>query len=149
MAVKLALRKLDPRITSRVIQWWTNSIYSHCELVVDRVSYSSSPMDGGVRGKIIDMSSDKWDFIVLPWADADGVIKYYKETDHHKYGWLGLITGQLFNLNRAKSDTQFCSQWCAGALGIPNATSYSPETLSTLVSYITAIQKPYSMGGSK
>jgi len=141
MPVKLALRKNDPRITSRAIQWWTNSIYSHCELVVDGVSYSSSAMDGGVRGKIIFMDPNKWDLIDLPWAVADGVINYFKETDHHKYGWLGLITGQLFNLNRAKSDTQFCSQWCAGALGIPNATSYSPETLSTLVNYITAMQK--------
>lgn len=141
MAVKLALRKNDPRIISRAIQWWTNSIYSHCELVVDGVSYSSSAMDGGVRRKIIDMDSDKWDFLDLPWADADVVINYFKETDHHKYGWLGLITGQLLNLNRANSDTQFCSQWCAGALGIPNATSYSPETLSTMVNYITTVQK--------
>lgn len=149
MAVKLALRKHDPRVISRAIQWWTNSIYSHCELVVDGVSYSSSAMDGGVRGKVINMDSDKWDIIDLPWADADEVIKYFKETDHHKYGWLGLITGQMFNLNRAKSNTQFCSQWCAGALGIPNATSYSPETFSTLVDYITAVQKSLLNGGAK
>lgn len=148
MAVMLALRKNDERLVSRFIAWWTNSIYSHCELVVGGVSYSSSAMDGGVRGKIIDMPPDKWDFLELPWADADGVIKYFKETDHHKYGWLGLITGQLFNLNRAKSDTQFCSQWCAGALGIPNATSYSPETLSTMVNYITAVHKTLHNGDS-
>lgn len=148
MTVQLALRKHDTRIAAKVIQFWTSSIYSHCELVVDGVSYSSSAMDGGVRGKIIDMDPDKWDFLELPWADADGVINYFKETDHHKYGWLGLITGQLLNLNRAKSDTQFCSQWCAGALGIPNASSYSPVTLSTLVKYITAMQKPHSMGKS-
>lgn len=145
MVVKLALRKNDPRIISRVIQYWTNSIYSHCELVVDGVSYSSSAMDGGVRSKIIDMDSTKWDIKDLPWANADEVIKYFRETDHHKYGWLGLITGQLLNRNRAKSGTQFCSQWCAGALGIPNASSYSPETLSTMVNYITAMQKPYTM----
>lgn len=136
MTVKLALRKNDKRLISRAIQWWTNSIYSHCELVVNGVSYSSSAMDGGVRGKVIAMNSDKWDFIELPWADADAVIQYFSVTDHHKYGWLGLITGQLFNLNRSEKDTQFCSQWCAAAVGLPNPASYSPATLGALCGFV-------------
>lgn len=35
MTIQLALRKHDTRIAARVIQWWTGSIYSHCELVID------------------------------------------------------------------------------------------------------------------
>lgn len=136
MTVVLALRKHDDRITAKAIQCWTNSIYSHCELIVNDLCYSSSPMDGGVRAKTINMTSDKWDFIELPWADADAVILYFNVTDHHKYGWVGLITSQLFNLNRAEKDTQFCSQWCAAAVGLPNPASYSPSTLGALCGFV-------------
>lgn len=93
-------------------------------------------MDGGVRAKTINMHPDKWDLIALPWADADAVIRYFKETDHHKYGWAGLITSQLFNLNRTEPESQFCSQWCAAALGLPNPASYSPATLEALCGFI-------------
>lgn len=141
MTVKLALRKNDTRLVSRAIQWWTNSIYSHCELVVNGVSYSSSAMDGGVRGKVIQMDADKWDFVELPWADVGSVIDYFKLTDDYKYGWGGLITSQLFNLNRAEKDTQFCSQWCAAAVGLPNPASYSPASLAELVLYINEVAR--------
>lgn len=136
MTVILALRKNDDRITAKAIQWWTNSIYSHCELIVGDLCYSSSPMDGGVRAKTIGMTSDKWDFVSAPWADADAVIRYFNETKHHKYGWGGLVTSQLFNLNRAEADAQFCSQWCAAALGLPSPASYNPATLKALCGFV-------------
>ena len=136
MTVTLAMRKNDKRLTSRAIQWWTNSPYSHCELVIDGHSYSSSVMDKGVRRKYIKMRHDKWDLIALPWADADAVIHYFNETKHHKYGWGGLVTSQLFNLNRAEADAQFCSQWCAAALGLPSPASYNPATLKTLCGFV-------------
>lgn len=37
--------------------------YSHCELVIDGVCYSSSPRDNGVRSKAIDLHSGSWDLI--------------------------------------------------------------------------------------
>lgn len=137
MTATLALRKNDTRITSRFIKWWTDSIYSHCEIVVAGVSYSSSAMDGGVRGKVIQMDADKWDFIELHWADSEAVKNYFTETDHLKYGWAGLIVSQLFNSNRKAGRSQFCSQWCASALGLPNAASYSPSSLKNLCKYIS------------
>ena len=136
MTVVLASRKNDTRVSARIIQWWTSSEYSHCELVVDGVSYSSSVMDGGVRGKVIRMAEDKWDFLELPWADSEKIKNYLRETDHHKYGWYGLATSQFLNLNRAEADAQFCSQWCAAALGLPNPASYSPATLDALCGFI-------------
>lgn len=139
MTVILALRKNDDRITARAIQWWTNSIYSHCELIVGDLCYSSSPMDGGVRAKTITMTSDKWDFIELRWAHAEAIQQYFKDTDHHKYGWGGLVTSQLFNLNRSSDKSQFCSQWCAAAAGLPNAASYGPASLAELVLYINEV----------
>lgn len=141
MGVQLALRKNDTRITARFIQWWTNSIYSHCELVVDGMCYSSSAMDGGVRSKRIELDAAKWDVIELPWADGAKIVRYFRETDHHKYGWTGLITAQMLNRGQGEDQAQFCSQWCAAAMTLPNPASYSPASLGRLVQYINEIQR--------
>ena len=138
MTVQLALRKHDTRITAKVIQWWTGSIYSHCELVVDGMCYSSSAMDGGVRRKKIYLDPEKWDVIDLPWADTSKIEAYFFETDHHKYGWVGLITAQLLNSGRGGDHAQFCRQWCAAALGMPVPASLSPASLGAWVHFINA-----------
>lgn len=135
MTVQLALRKHDKRITAKIIQWWTNSIYSHCELVVDGWCYSSSAMDKGVRRKRINLDPEKWDLIELPWADAAQIVAYFRETDHHTYGWLSLVWSQLFNLNRAAPKEKFCSHWCAAAIGLPNPVIYNPATLAGIVTW--------------
>ena len=77
MTVQLALRKGDKRLSARLIQWWTNSAYSHCELVVEGWCYSSSVMDKGVRRKRIELRPDKWDVIELPWTSADDVRRFF------------------------------------------------------------------------
>lgn len=136
MTVQLALRKDDERIGARFIQWWSGSPYSHCELVVEGVCYSSSIMDKGVRAKVIELDPGKWDVIDLPWADAVAVVDYFKATDSNTYGWLSLIGSQLFNRNQTDNDSQFCSEWCAAALGLPNPSTYSPKTLAGTCLYM-------------
>jgi len=151
MSVRLALRKNDSRMSARAIQWWTNSIYSHCELVVDGWCYSSSVMDKGVRRKRIELHPDKWDVIELPWASADDVRHYFAQTDHHRYGWPSLITSQLLNLNRPVKGAQFCSEWCAAAVGLPNASSYSPASLGALgvwLGRVPVLQNPAGLKSS-
>lgn len=136
MTVAIALYKGKGSIANAFIRWWTSSQYSHCELIVDGWCYSSSMMDKGVRSKRIDLRDGKWDLIHLPFAEADYVIDYFKRTDHHRYGWLGLIRSQLFNRNRSVDRAQFCSEWCANALRLPNAPSYSPASLGRLCKWL-------------
>lgn len=140
MTVQLALRKHDTRLTARAIRWWTNSIYSHCEIVIDNMCYSSSAMDGGVRRKWIDLDPCKWDVIEIPWVNAGDVVRYFHETDPHRYGWLGLIVSQLLNLNRETKGAQFCSQWCAAAVRLPSPASYSPHTLGELCRFMNGMR---------
>lgn len=141
MTVQLALRKRDTRIAARFIQWWTGSIYSHCELVIDGWCYSSSAMDGGVRRKQISMDPEKWDVVSLPWADDQRALNYFTATDHHRYGWAGLILSQLLNLNRTQDKAQFCSQWCAAALSLPSPASYSPATLAKICGFVGGLSR--------
>lgn len=136
MTVQLAMRKNDTRLTARAIRWWTDSIYSHCELVVDGMCYSSSAMDKGVRHKAIALNPEHWDVIDLPWADAAKILRHFHVTRKHNYGWASLAASQMLNLNRELGKSPFCSQWCANALGLPNPASYSPRTLIELCIYI-------------
>lgn len=94
-------------------------------------------MDKGVRAKEIDMPADKWDVIDIPWADAYKILEYFVATDGHTYGWTSLITSQMFNMNKKDNDSQFCSEWCAAALDIPNSPSYNPESLADIIKFIS------------
>src|SRR4051794_3882466 len=100
MTVQLAQRKNDTRITAQAIQLWTDSIYSHCELVIDGICYSSSAMDKGVRRKAIDLDPEKWDLIDLPWADAARALRHFQATRKDNYGWASMAASQALNLNR-------------------------------------------------
>ena len=137
--VKLASYKGKGNIVNAAIRGWSGSIYSHCEVVVDGWCYSSSAMDGGVRRKLITLSEDKWDIIDLPWADENKVRDYFYKTSDHTYGWIPLITSQFLNLGKDTEESQFCSMWCANALGIPNASQESPKTLEQLCVWINEV----------
>jgi len=111
-----------------LIRWWTNSPYSHCEIVSDGKWYSSSIRDGGVREKVIDDNPDYWDFVPVPWVKDSQVFLYYVRTCREEYGWKDLILRQFFN-KRGNSRGAFCSEWCAAALGLSSAETYSPHIL--------------------
>lgn len=139
MTVKLALYKGKGTFVNAFIRWWTRSIYSHCELVVNGACYSSSGMDGGVRRKQIDLNDGKWDLVDLDWVTEEQVVSYFNKTDHYRYGYFGLIKAQLFNRGKGQSKAPFCSEWCADACGIPTASSLSPHTLGKLVKWVNKL----------
>lgn len=140
--VQLALYKGKGQIGNAFIRWWTGSQYSHCELVVGDYCYSSSMMDKGVRRKKIGAGKDEislgdnWDLIDLPLVRDMDVIDYFNKTDHYKYGWLGLITSQMFNRNKTTNKAIFCSAWCANPMKLPASSSLSPGTLGDWVVWI-------------
>lgn len=134
--VKLALYKGKGTLANSFIRWWAGSQYSHCELVIGSVWYSSSVMDGGVRCKLIELNPENWDFIDLPWVDEVMVTDYFTKTDYKKYGWITLLWSQLFNRAIQDKNTQFCSEWCASAVGIPSSSVYNPGALGKLCQWL-------------
>lgn len=135
--VNLAVYKGKGKLFNKFVRWWTGSDYSHCELVVGAFCYSSSAMDGGVRVKQIDLEDGKWDLVEIPWVQDSQIKDYFQKTKKHKYGYFGLVVSQIFNSGRGQKDAPFCSEWCASALGLPNASIYSPDRLLNLISYLT------------
>lgn len=134
--VKIALYIGDGQIGNWAIRKWTKRKESHCEIIVNGMSYSSSLMDGGVRKKRILYSSDNWYFIEIPWASTESIISYYQQTAGNSYGFVSLLSSQVFNRNTDDSDSDFCSEWCARALGLPSPNSYSPGTLADMVHFL-------------
>ena len=64
MSVFLALYKGKGNWVNSIIRWRNQSIYSHCELIVDGWMYSSTVHDGGVRCKLQSyLREEDWDII--------------------------------------------------------------------------------------
>lgn len=127
--VFLAMYKGKGLIGNSLIRWWTDSQYSHCEIGVNEICYSSSLSDGGVRCKAINLKPDNWDLYPIPWARADDVISYYNKTQFQPYGLFDLTMRQIMRLPATDRRGQFCSEWCANALGLPDARDISPAGL--------------------
>lgn len=107
------------------------SIFSHVELEIDGVFYSSSNRDGGVRSKIIDTSNKKkWvSFEVKNKIDKNRCLNYFKSVEGQKYDWLNIFFSQIIKLNIQSSNKQICSEFVGNCLQLDNAYKYSPEAL--------------------
>lgn len=128
--VKLALYKKPGTWLNKVIRWRTQSPYSHCELVVGGLCYSSSGRDHGVRAKAIDLAAGGWDVIEIPWASEADVLAFYAETEDSDYDYLGAILGRATDLAVQDRFSWFCSEWCAAAIGFADPWRFTPADLA-------------------
>lgn len=97
-----------------LVCWWTKSVYSHCELVIAGTCYSSSNRDGGVRAKVIDLTSGRWDFYELD-GDEKAVLAWFGKHNGDRYDWLGVARFVLPFLPQFKR-RWFCSEACAASM---------------------------------
>ena len=102
----------------KVISLFTRSKYSHCEILFsDGVCASSSPRDGGIRLKSIQIG-DHWDVFELIGRYDEDAIKYWFMTNlGDSYDWLGAF-GSVLSLDLTSEDKKFCSYSCAIVLGL-------------------------------
>lgn len=106
---------------------FTGSRYSHCELFIDGRAYSASARDGGVRAKVIDFTSGRWDLLPIQ-GDEAAAVAWFMEHDGAAYDWAGVLRFALPFLPQRRGQW-FCSEACAAALGMPGAADLSPQTL--------------------
>lgn len=135
MSVYLALYKAKGNWVNSLIRWKTDSIYSHCEIIVDGWMYSSTVRDGGVRCKIDSTDNKHWDLIPILFNNGESVLKHYSDTKDNPYGWVDMIQSQIFKRKTRDDKGDFCSEWCAAALRIPSPQQYSPDELGELVKW--------------
>lgn len=115
-------------VTHWGIRFYFLNTYSHAELVVDGISYSSSARDGGVRGKAIDLDSGKWHLYDLPGVDADFALQWFKDHAGCGYDWAGVAAYPIPGLHH-DANRFFCFEAVALALKLPKAENMTPRTL--------------------
>ena len=124
--MKLALYKGKGTFFDALVRFVTCSEYSHCEVVLDGVCWSSSPRDGGVRRANINLQSGHWDVIDIQ-GDEALALAWFKSHDGAGYDWIGLIRTVIPFFPHSKTKW-FCSEACGAALGI-RADDMSPQDL--------------------
>lgn len=126
--MQIAFYKGKGSAFNSLIRWWTRSPYSHVELIIDGVWYSSSHTDGGVRSRVINHNPLHWDFIDVPF-DAKHALNVFDGAKHYKYDWLGIALSQAVALDWHTKDRYFCSELVAEMLGFSEPQRYSPGSL--------------------
>lgn len=129
--MQVAFYKAPGTWLDALIRLLTRSIYSHCELVIDGICYTSSNRDGGVRSKAIYLDTEKWDVFDIP-HNKDLAKAWFTEHYGQSYDWLGAVRIVLPFLPNS-SNKWFCSEACAAALGIENPGRQTPATLYHLL----------------
>jgi hypothetical protein len=149
MTIYAAFHKKKKWYWDALVRWRTDSIYAHCELVIVGngvpMFYSSSPIDGGVRCKPMNIDADTWDIIPVPWVSEEDVIEHFKATKDARYDWLGVLIGQGLFVHREASTAWFCSEWVAAAMKLRKPWRYSPGTLHDVLSDMCDLYNNKSM----
>lgn len=133
------------RLEDWLIRKATKGQYSHCEIAVYKSRiighydkqewfecYSSSPRDGGVRCKIINVSDrSKWDLVELSNISEAQIKAYFEQTKGQKYDWWGAL-GIVLGIKQKRSKF-FCSEWCFNAIkGNDEGWRFSPNQLAVI-----------------
>lgn len=133
MTIQLAMYRGPARGFLHKLSHWgiclyTLSRWSHCEIVIDGVCYSSSARDGGIRAKAINLHDGKWDVFYLDGVSKDDVLEWFNKNMGKPYDWFGVARFVLPFL-RQRPDEWFCSEACAEAIGVRDGCGMSPDDL--------------------
>ncbi|OOF39527.1 enoyl-CoA hydratase [Rodentibacter rarus] len=148
--IYLALYKGKPknrleRLQDGIIRFFTKGQYSHCEIAIARQEqwgqydyrahydcYTSSPRDGGVRCKSINVADrTKWDLIPLDNVTEAQIKAYFNRTSGATYDWWGVL-GIVLGIKQKRSK-YFCSEWCFNAItGSEEGWRFSPNDLAII-----------------
>jgi len=142
--MKLALYKYKhpavlKGLPDALIRWWTSSKYSHAELIIDNLWYSSSAQDGGVRCKDITLDKARWDTFELDSTlDEQVALKWFDAHKGQKYDYAGVarfVLPFLPNMN----NRWFCFEAVGAMLGIEDTDKLTGKSLEEFVSKNTRL----------
>jgi hypothetical protein len=138
--ILIAFRHSDRRLFSRLVIWLRGGDSAHVESAIPSAPpsllsfcVSASFLDGGVRGKAIDITSpDKWR--VYAWNPGQSVDLMQWLGEHHKKrydlrGLFGIVLPRLGN----DADKMFCSEAVAMHLGLHDPHTYDLVRLESAV----------------
>lgn len=118
--VKLAFHKGGKSFYDRAIKLWTAGPYSHVELLIDDVAFSSVPGIGTRYLLHPVLASGDWDYVDIPMdrTEQSYVWNWCMTEMGCGYDWSGIFYSQVLGLNRQDPAKWFCSEFCTAALNI-------------------------------
>ena len=126
MKAKLAFYKAKGTWVDLLIRVFTNSKYSHIEIVCNKDWYSSSPRDGGVRVKQIVNDGNSWDFIEVD-IDKERLYQKYREYKGRGYDFKGILLSNILPIGWHSKNKATCSEFVADVLGYIEPSKYSHQ----------------------
>ena len=119
MTLKVAFYKGKGDIIDKLVRFWTNSKYSHTELVIQNDNMNSYWITShnecnGVR--VIEnrlINKDDWDFILIDNVTNENIQKInqlLKPELGKKYDYLGIFLSQVIPIEIDNPDKWFCSE---------------------------------------
>ena len=123
MIIKIAFYKGRGLFRDRFIRWWTNSHYSHTELVLPNREgwigiYPPDSPRVRMRSFAEGYRDNEWDFIDLHATkdQIDIILDFYRKTAGQDYDWVGMILSHITPFRIKRSNKWYCSEWVAYAL---------------------------------
>lgn len=138
---------LSKNLTNRIISLFTFSKYSHVELVINGVSYSSRSESNGVIDKLINYEryDNEWDIIDIEISNdsIDNIMKFFNETKGTSYDYIGIFLYHFIPINIEDPKRYYCSEWIAKALKFeyPNLFNKIQCTPKNLYKKLLTIKK--------
>ncbi len=134
MKVKVAFFKVSSVKSdwkNKLIGWYTRSKYSHAELIVGDMMYSSSPDESCVRGREHIVDNEQWDYIDVYVPNYNSMVNFISLTIGSEYDSMGIFG---FVIPFQDSERRyFCSEWVSKALligGVNKFFATSPSRIS-------------------
>jgi hypothetical protein len=124
MKIKVAFYCGKGTWINRIVRWWTNSKYSHAELIMpDDITWIGiSPFKKSV---LCATSGDErnpvnWDLIEINITESqlEVIEEFYENTKGCAYDWIGMILSQVLPYHIKRKGKWYCSEWIAYALRI-------------------------------
>ena len=127
------------KLFNSLVRNWDNTDISHTELVLNvhdndiLQSWSSSFMDGGVRGKSIKLNPENWLIVEIPITNDEYkfIIDHIDKTRGLKYDVLGVFTNSIGAVSNNKQKW-FCNEWVGAALQIMEPHRYRPASFHNI-----------------
>jgi hypothetical protein len=129
---KIAFYKGKGRIGDKLIKWWDNGPYSHCELVFSDGMWGTAYGQHGVVLWKRDGNPETWEFIELPAHLEARARKWFEDNCGKSYDYFGLARF-VFDFLPASRDKFFCSHACAAALGMKEGWRNGPNGLAAAI----------------
>ena len=124
MKIKVAFYKGKGNFVNTIVRWWTGSVYSHAELILDDgiTWIGISPFVKSKISKRIALEVDRtqWDFYSLDITEEQSrvILEFFEETKGEGYDWFGMLLSQFLPCKIKHRKRWYCSEWIAYALRI-------------------------------